>query len=256
MIQIFKARLFQKHRTSKYPRIQPEMADRYSGKPILKSELCDHGCNKCIEVCPVGALQRKNGKIALDMGLCLFCNKCASACTNKKSITFSRDYRLSSFSREALVLADENLDEAIDHTKKEIKRLFGRSLKLRQVSAGGCNACELDTNVLNTLVFDLSRFGISFVASPKHADGLIVTGPVTKNMHLALQKTYDAIPDPKVVIAVGACSISGGLYRDNEECGKGVTDILPVDVYIPGCPPSPWTILDGLLRLIDYQDSI
>ncbi len=252
MIQVLKARLFQKFRTSKYPNVQPEMADRYLGKPIIKKELCGQNCNNCIEVCPVGALQKKNGQITLDTGLCLFCGKCASACSDKNIITFSRDYKLSRFSRKALILTDETLEEAIDQTKKEIKRLFGRSLKLRQVSAGGCNACELDINVLNTLVFDLSRFGISFVASPKHADGLLVTGPVTKNMLLALQKTYDAVPDPKVVIAVGACAISGGLYLEHSECGKGVIDILPVDIYIPGCPPSPWTILDGLLRLIGY----
>jgi Ni,Fe-hydrogenase III small subunit len=129
-------------------------------------------------------------------------------------------------------------------------KLFGRSLKLRQVSAAGCNACEADVNVLNTLVFDLGRFGIQFVASPRHADGLLITGPVSKNMELALRKTYDAVPAPKIVIAVGACAISGGPYVDHPEVLNGAGAVVPVDLLVPGCPPHPWTILDGLLRLL------
>jgi Ni,Fe-hydrogenase III small subunit len=131
-----------------------------------------------------------------------------------------------------------------------MRHLFGRSLKLRQVSAGGCNACEADINVLSTVVFDLGRFGIQVVASPRHADGLLITGPVTQSMRLALQKTYDAIPAPKIVIAVGACAISGGPYLGHPEAAGGADAVLPVDLYIPGCPPHPYTILDGLLRLL------
>jgi Ni,Fe-hydrogenase III small subunit len=132
----------------------------------------------------------------------------------------------------------------------KVRRLFGRSLKLRQVSAGGCNACEADVNVLGTVVFDLGRFGIQFVASPRHADGLLITGPVTQNMKLALKKTYDAVPSPKIVVAVGACAISGGPYLDHPEVCNGADSVVPVDMYIPGCPPHPFTILDGLLRLL------
>ena len=139
--------------------------------------------------------------------------------------------------------------------EEKSRRLFGRSLKLRQVSAGGCNACEADLNVLSTVVFDLGRFGIQFVASPRHADGVVVTGPVSENMRSALMATYAAIPAPKLVIAVGACAISGGPYIDNPEVHNGCGKFLPVDLYIPGCPPHPWTILDGLLRLIGRLDS-
>jgi Ni,Fe-hydrogenase III small subunit len=151
--------------------------------------------------------------------------------------------------RNDLILEGKPLElaQALDG---KIRRLFGRSLKLRQVSAGGCNACEADVNVLNTVVFDLGRFGIQFVASPRHADGLLITGAVSKNMELALRKTYDAVPAPKIVIAVGACAISGGPYIDHPEVLNGASKVVPVDLFIPGCPPHPWTILDGLLRLV------
>jgi Ni,Fe-hydrogenase III small subunit len=135
-----------------------------------------------------------------------------------------------------------------------MKSLFGRSLKLRQVCAGGCGACEADTNVLSTVVFDLGRFGIQFVASPRHADGLLITGPVTENMALALKKTYDALPEPRLVIAVGACAISGGPYAGHAEGRNGADAVVPVDLYIPGCPPHPVAILDGLLRLLGRLD--
>ena len=137
----------------------------------------------------------------------------------------------------------------------KLKKLFGRSLRLRQVSAGGCAACEADTNVLGTIGWDLGRFGIQFVASPRHADGLLITGPVTKNMELALRKTYDAVPGPKIVIAVGSCAIAGGPFVDQAEVRNGADSMLPVDLYIPGCPPHPLTILDGLLRLLDRLEN-
>jgi Ni,Fe-hydrogenase III small subunit len=134
---------------------------------------------------------------------------------------------------------------------EKLRRLFGRSLRLRQVSAGGCNACEADTNVLGTIGWDLGRFGIQFVASPRHADGLLITGNVTKNMELALKKAYEAIPTPKIVIAVGACAIAGGPFVGFPEIHNGATAIVPIDLFIPGCPPHPLTILDGLLRFLN-----
>jgi Ni,Fe-hydrogenase III small subunit len=144
------------------------------------------------------------------------------------------------------------LADALD---RKMRRLFGRSLKLRQVSAGGCNGCEVEANATGNVVFDALRFGIQFVASPRHADGLLITGPVTRNMELALRKTYDAVPAPKIVIACGACAISGGPFRDNPEVLNGCEGILPVDLYIPGSPPHPLTILDGLLRLMGRIES-
>jgi len=137
-----------------------------------------------------------------------------------------------------------------DSLGRNLRRILGRSLRLRQVSAGGCNGCETDANVLSTVGWDMGRFGIQFVASPRHADGLLVTGPVTKNMRLALEKTWEAVPEPKILIASGACAISGGPYLDTPEVCNGVAGILPVDLFVPGCPPHPLTLLDGLLRLL------
>ena len=122
---------------------------------------------------------------------------------------------------------------------EKANKFFSKSLKLRQVSAGGCNACEADCNVLGTIGWDLARFGIQFVASPRHADGLLITGPVTENMKLALQKTYEAVPTPKIIIAVGSCAIAGGPYIDHPEQHNGASPVLPVDLFIPGCPPTP-----------------
>jgi len=155
--------------------------------------------------------------------------------------------------REDLVLNGQEMKLA-SALNKQMLKIFGRSLKLRQVSAGGCNACEAELNVLSTVVFDLSRFGIQFVASPRHADGIIVTGPITRNMKEALLTTYAATPDPKIVIAVGACAISGGIFADSPEASKGLDTLVPVDLYIPGCPPHPLTSLDGLLRLLGRME--
>jgi Ni,Fe-hydrogenase III small subunit len=165
-------------------------------------------------------------------------------------VTLTKEYRLAARERSDLVV-ERDFEPRRKALDEKTRRVLGRSLKLRQVSAGGCNACEADVNVLGTLVFDLGRFGIQMVASPRHADGILVTGPITENMSLALRKTYDAVPSPKIVIAVGACAITGGPYIGHSQVRNGVDSSLPVDLYVPGCPPHPYTILDGLLGLLD-----
>lgn len=209
---------------------------------------CRAGCDACVEACPTAAVNNPNGELTVDLGRCLFCSDCVAACP-EGAITYSSEFRLAARTRGELI-TDGRSRQLADALAEQTRRLFGRSLKLRQVSAGGCNACEADVNVLNTVLFDLGRFGIQFVASPRHADGLLITGPVTENMRLALQKTYEAVPTPKLVIAVGACAISGGPYVDHPEVHNGADGVVPVDLYVPGCPPHPLTILDGLLRLL------
>ena len=248
MIRALLERLRQKHRTVGYPAAPPVLPDRFRGRPELAPEKCPDGCADCAAACPVGAITRQNGHVRIDLGTCLFCGDCAAACPHG-ALRFTRDHRLAARTREDL-LSGEGERKLADALDARMKSLFGRSLKLRQVCAGGCGACEADTNVLSTVVFDLGRFGIQVVASPRHADGLLVSGPVTENMALALKKTYDALPEPRIVIAVGACAISGGPYAGHDEVRNGADSIVPVDLYIPGCPPHPITILDGLLRLL------
>lgn len=249
MFQILRERIKQQYRTSSYPHEPaPPRPDRFRGLPVLSSDKCPDGCERCAAACPTEAIHHVDNRLSLDLGRCLFCTDCLQACP-EGAIAFTDDYRLSTRKRDDLVLCDQTLKLAQSLDEKN-RRLFGRSFKLRQVSAGGCNACEADVNVLNTVVFDLSRFGIQFVASPRHADGLLITGPVTENMRVALKKTYDAVPAPKIVIAVGSCAISGGPYAGHSEAHHGADSVVPVDLYVPGCPPSPWTILDGILRLL------
>ena len=248
MLKILRARYQQGHRTIAYPKADPVLPDRFRGRPVIDASKCVAECCACVEACPTDAIEKDEQGLRLDLGRCLFCTDCIEACP-EQALRFTQDYRLAARMRQDLINDSEapRLAQALDDVTR---RLFGRSLKLRQVSAGGCNACEADVNVLNTVVFDLGRFGIQFVASPRHADGLLITGPVTQNMRLALQKTYDATPSPKIVIAVGACAISGGPFVDHPEVHNGADAVVPVDLYVPGCPPHPITILDGLLRLL------
>ncbi|MFB3909331.1 MAG: 4Fe-4S dicluster domain-containing protein [Candidatus Eisenbacteria bacterium] len=255
MIRTILARMQQGHRTIAYPDgPAPELPDRFRGRPAIDAGACRAGCNDCEAACPTGAIALGveagvgDRRLTIDLGRCLFCTDCETACP-AGAIAYTTDPRLAARRREDLVIGpgEAPLAAALDG---RLRSVFGRSLKLRVVSAGGCNACEADTNVLTTIGWDIGRFGIQFVASPRHADGLLITGPVTENMRLALQKTYDAVPSPKIVVAVGACAISGGPYIDHPEQHNGAASCVPVDLFIPGCPPHPLTILDGLLRLI------
>ena len=249
MLKILLARLKQGHRTMKYPDgPPPPLPERFRGRPEFGADGCKDKRSGCVEACPTGAIQ-VGEKTSIDLGKCLFCADCVLS-VPEGGMTYTKDYRLAVRRRGDLILEEGKQLRLAESLETKMLKLFGRSLKLRQVSAGGCNACEADVNVLNTVGWDLGRFGIQFVASPRHADGLLITGPVTQNMKLALEKTYQAVPSPKIVIAVGGCAIAGGPYIGHEEVWGGADRVVPVDLYIPGCPPHPLTILDGLLRLL------
>lgn len=254
MIRILRERFRQGKRTISYPAgAPPVLPDRFRGLPILDESRCREGCRECVAACPTDALARDDQGLALDLGRCLFCGECTAACPTE-AIRFSTDHRLAVRNRDDLIVRSGRAYALARPLEGGMLRLFGRSLKLRQVSAGGNGAEEADLNVLGTVVFDLGRFGIQFVASPRHADAVVVTGPVTENMKQALLTTYEAVPAPKIVIAVGAEAISGGLFRDRSEVNNGVPGLLPVELFIPGWPPHPLTILDGLLRLLGRLD--
>jgi formate hydrogenlyase subunit 6/NADH:ubiquinone oxidoreductase subunit I len=175
----------------------PELPERFVGMPALDASQCGPGCQACVDVCPTDAVTRREepASLAIDLGRCLFCRECEKQCPGR-AIRFTRGYQLAATRREDLVASGDGRHPVAVACSEEIRRLFGRSLALRQVSAGGCNACEADTNVLGTVGWDLGRFGIQFVASPRHADGLLITGPVTENMRLAVEKTYAAVHRP------------------------------------------------------------
>jgi Ni,Fe-hydrogenase III small subunit/ferredoxin len=251
MLNIIRTRLRQGHQTTKFPDTSPVLPARYRGRPTVDGSKCPDGCRHCVEACPTGAISTDNG-LSLDLGKCLFCTACAEACP-ENAIAYTQDFRLATSARNHLVLTGGELKLA-ERMREELFRILGRALRLREVCAGSCNACDLDTNVLNTVGWDLSRFGVQFTASPRHADGLLVTGAITRNMRHAVLETYDAVPNPKIVIAVGACAISGGPFAGSPEVYNGVDGIFPVDLYIPGCPPHPLTILDGILRLLGKID--
>jgi len=243
MLNTLKNRFEQGYRTSGYPKEKPVVFERYRGKPIVEQQASQEIMEACAKACPQDAIDIVEKKI--DMGRCIFCGTCERI-SHGEFVRFTNDFEISTSVKEHL-LTHGDLPSLAEHSKQHFKKLFGRSLQLRQVSAGGCNACEADLNVLSTPFFDLARFGINFVASPRHADGIVVTGPVSRNMKTALFSTYEAMAEPKVVIAVGSCTITGGPFRGSPEITEGLDTILPVDLFIPGCPPHPLTNLHGLL---------
>ena len=243
MFTTLKNRYEQGYKTCNYPNEKPAVFSRYRGRPIVQKDAPLEVIHACAEACPQDAININTKKI--DLGRCVFCGTCEQI-SKGKFVRFTGDFEIATAQKDHLTTHGDlpNLDE---HSKQHFKGLFGRSLQLRQVSAGGCNACEADLNVLATPFFDLARFGINFVASPRHSDGIVVTGPVSRNMRTALLKTYEAIPEPKVVIAVGSCALTGGPFMGSPEITQGLDTILPVDLFIPGCPPHPLTNLHALL---------
>ena len=268
--------------TTGYPDTPAEISRLARGRPEIDWRQWPDA-RPAAAACPTGAisLQDTGDKrhVRLDLASCTFCGLCAEAdkairmtnlCENaarrREDLVTEADYRLKPDGRHERLVSPPGGSKshlhqpvALDGTslaitgrkiKTQVDRMLGRSLHIREVDAGSCNGCEIEIVGLNSPIYDLERFGIHFVASPRHADLLLVTGPVTRNMELALRKTYDAMPAPRLVVAVGACGCSGGIFGRNYATTGGVDSVLPVDVSIPGCPPNPHALLHGILTAI------
>ncbi len=221
--------------TQDYPK-KPIDSSQFIGKPVIDGHACTK-CGECIARCPSAAIARdpESGIPVIDYKACVFCTLCEEVCP----------------AGAARMTEEFELAELGEIVEQKIKKLFGRSLQIREVDAGSCNGCDYEINAVNNSFNDIERFGIHFVASPRHADMLLVTGCAARNMEQALLKTYEATPDPKLVVAVGACACSGGIFKDTYAVKGGIDGLVPVDAYIPGCPPRPQAILYGILKAID-----
>jgi Ni,Fe-hydrogenase III small subunit len=222
----------------------------FRGRPVISNIRVDE--SELADLCPTKAISVK--PVSIDLGRCTFCGECARQFPEK--INFTKDYKLSSNIRERLIIT-EGYDQEIslypDLIRHEIKRFFGKSLKLRQVSAGGDNSCEMELNAANNVQFDMSRFGIEFVASPRHADGIVITGPITVNMAEPLDLCYKAVPDPKIIVLAGTDAISGGIFEGSPALDRSFLGHYKIDLYIPGNPVHPLTFINGILSLINSR---
>jgi Ni,Fe-hydrogenase III small subunit/Pyruvate/2-oxoacid:ferredoxin oxidoreductase delta subunit len=250
MLRLIRNRLKQGYQAIRDLR-RPGVSARFRGLPVLDPTECGVDCERCAAVCPTGAV--RTAPLSLDLGLCVFCGACERACGGK-GIAFTNQFQMGTASREQLVAgAGRGPDFYRARSVRDRgnpRTLFKRSLKLRQVSAGGCAACELELNACSNVNFDMGRFGIEFTASPRHADGLVITGPVTSAMARALDDAYRAVPEPKIVILAGACAVSGGLYAESTALNREFLNTHHIDLFIPGCPPHPLTFINAVMDFI------
>ena len=224
-----------------------EVPGIFRGRPVISDEKVDE--TVLVELCPTHAISTH--PVSIDLGKCTFCGECSIMFPGK--IRFTKDYKLSTNERSRLIISEgDNKPITLNPVavRKEIYKFFGGSLKLRQVSAGGDNSCEWELNASNNVQFDMSRFGIDFVASPRHADGVVITGPVTENMAVPLERCYNAIPNPKIIVLAGTDAISGGIFADSQALNRNFLNNYPIDLYIAGNPVHPLTFINGILDLI------
>ena len=224
----------------------------FLGMPRYLPELCRDDCRACADVCPTKAItmhtSSAGGRLDVDYGRCVVCQLCTEVCPTG-AIATSSDWAFGVRARDDLVWKQDAT--ATPTATKEARRAFRRSLHVRHVDAGSCNGCESELQALNNPFYNLHRLGIFFTASPRFADLLLVTGPVTQTMLGPLRATYDAMAEPRWVVAVGTCAVSGGIAEGGYACGHGLDGVLPVDVYLPGCPPNPAAIIQALLMFLE-----
>jgi Ni,Fe-hydrogenase III small subunit/NAD-dependent dihydropyrimidine dehydrogenase PreA subunit len=245
-MRIFKSLLVRVSQGKQFiPDVRAAKPAGFRGLPRIAPGPCGAGCDACVASCPTGAIRLD--PLSIDLGRCVFCAECIDACPEGK-IELTTEPRMGATSRDALVVAAGAATEI--RANEGLAKLFKRSLKLRQVSAGGCNGCELELNATANVNFDLQRYGIEWVASPRHADALVLSGTLTRTMQDAVRLAWDAMPDPRFVVAVGACAISGGLYEGARGVERGFLDDVIPALYVPGCPPHPLTFVNAILDLL------
>lgn len=253
MMSIIKTRIKHGYQAIKDVRAA-QLGTLFRGLPAITSEICPEDCQQCLDLCPTAALTKQ--PMTLDIGKCIFCGECQSVCPIKK-IHFSTFHKLAATESKHLIIdvsvTQDSFAKMAIKSQERIQKLFKRSLKLRQVSAAGCNGCEMELNACSNVNFDMQRFGIEFVASPRHADGVVVTGPISENMAFALEETFQATPEPRILILVGSCAISGGVFADSGALNREFLEKHPVDLYVPGCPTHPLTFINGLLDFLDRK---
>lgn len=220
------------------------------GRPRIAPGACAAGCDACVAACPTAAIRLD--PLAIDLGRCVFCAECTAVCPDHK-IELTNDPRMAATRREDLIITADTPEQIQVRANAGFHRLFKRSLRMRQVSAGGCNGCELELNATANVNFDLSRYGIEWVASPRHADALVLSGTLTRTMKDAVRLAWDAMPDPRFVVATGACTISGGLYDGAAGVERGFLDDVIPALYVPGCPPHPLTFVNAILDLLGIE---
>ena len=236
--------------TQYIPDLRAAVPGGYRGKPVIAEAACAAGCTACVDACPSRAIALD--PLRIDMGRCVLCGDCEPACP-AGNIAFKTDVKLASTTRDGLTISAAHPDIDPIKVSAELRKRFGRSLKLRSVSAGGCNGCELELNAVGNVNFDFGRYGIDMVASPRHADGLVLTGPISRNMVEALQICWDAMPEPKLVIAMGACAISGGVFADCAEVDRRFLETFKPTLYIPGCPTHPLVFIAAVMDLLGIE---
>ena len=227
------------------------LTEEFRGRPELTETDNMADIEAAAKICPTGAIS--TAPFSLDLGRCMFCGECALCAP--KNIRFTNDYKIGSTSREALIVKPgaERVEFHHERVRKDIPELFGKALKLRQVSAGGDASVEMELNATGNVNFDFGRYGVEFVASPRHADGVVITGPISSNMAEALDICYNSIPDPKIVIVCGSEACSGGLYADSRAVDRRFMERYNVDLWLPGTPTHPMTFIDGVMNMLNLK---